>query len=75
VAGLEVDFHWPRRRLVVEVDGFAFHSTRMAFERDRERDAILAAAGFRSLRFSHRQVTTQPITVVRALRTGPPRSS
>jgi very-short-patch-repair endonuclease len=47
----------------------------MAFERDRERDAILAAAGFRSLRFSHRQVTTQPITVVRALRTGPPRSS
>ncbi len=25
VEGLEVDFHWPDRDLVVEVDGFAFH--------------------------------------------------
>lgn len=70
VAGLEVDFHWPRRRLVIEVDGFAFHRTRAAFERDRERDAILAAAGIRVLRFSHRQVTLRPVEVAAALRSG-----
>jgi hypothetical protein len=68
VRGLEVDFHWPRRRLVVEVDGWAFHRTRRAFERDRERDAVLAAGGVRVLRFTHRQVTREPALVVAALR-------
>jgi len=29
---------------VVEVDGYAFQSSRSAFERDRRRDAELAAA-------------------------------
>ena len=68
VCGLEVDFHWPRRRLVVEVDGWTFHRTRRAFERDRERDAILAAGGIRVLRFTHRQVTREPALVAAALR-------
>jgi hypothetical protein len=31
----EVDFLWPDHRLVVEVDGYAFHSHRGSFERDR----------------------------------------
>ena len=39
VAGYEVDFLWREQRLVVEVDGFAFHSSREAFERDRRKDA------------------------------------
>ena len=50
VAGLEVDFYWPRLKLVVEVDGSAFHRTRAAFERDRRRDTRLATAGVRVLR-------------------------
>ncbi len=41
----EVDFLWPDRRLIVETDGHATHGTRVAFERDRERDARLMAAG------------------------------
>lgn len=57
VAGLEVDFLWPEVRLVAETDGFATHGTRAAFERDRERDARLALAGFAVRRFTHRQVT------------------
>lgn len=68
VAGLEVDFHWPGRRLVIEVDGYAYHRSRAAFERDRERDAILAAAGRRVLRFSARQIAERPDEVLRALR-------
>jgi very-short-patch-repair endonuclease len=67
VAGFEVDFYWPRRRVAVEVDGYAFHRTRAAFERDRARDAALAAGGVRVLRFSHRQLTTRPQEVARAL--------
>ena len=41
--------------LYLEIDGFAFHSGREAFERDRARDAALALVGKR-LRVSARQV-------------------
>ena len=70
VAGLEVDAVWPDRRLVVELDGHAFHRTTAAFERDRERDATLALAGFRVVRFTYRRLDTEPEAVagiVRAL--------
>lgn len=42
--------------LYLEIDGFAYHSGRAAFERDRARDAGLALAGGRRLRVSARQV-------------------
>ncbi len=67
VLDIEVDFHWPQHGLVVEVDGFAFHRTRRAFERDRERDALLAAAGWTTHRFTRTQVLDRPHEVVRAL--------
>jgi very-short-patch-repair endonuclease/predicted transcriptional regulator of viral defense system len=60
VAGLRVDFLFAASRLVVETDGYRYHRTRRAFERDRERDAILARAGYRVLRFTHRQLTREP---------------
>jgi very-short-patch-repair endonuclease len=56
----QVDFAWPKRRLVVETDGFAFHSTRSAFERDRERDRILLSHGWRVARLTARQLGRQP---------------
>jgi very-short-patch-repair endonuclease len=68
VAGLEVDLAFAARRLVVEVNGYRFHRTRKAFERDRERGAILAAAGYRVLRFSYQQVASRPESVAAALR-------
>ena len=60
VAGLEVDFFWPHHHLVVETDGHAYHRSRAAQERDREREAILARAGIRTHRFTCRQVTRDP---------------
>jgi very-short-patch-repair endonuclease len=60
LAGHEVDAHFPAARLVVEVDGYAFHSSRAAFERDRRRDAELQARGYRVLRLSWRQLTAEP---------------
>jgi len=50
-----VDFLFGER-LIVEVDGAAFHAGIGAFEADRERDAILSARGYRVLRFSYHQV-------------------
>ena len=63
VAGLRVDFLFAASRLVVETDGYRYHRTRRAFERDRERDGILARAGYRTLRFTHRQLTREPAMV------------
>jgi hypothetical protein len=68
VAGLEVDFVWRAQRVVVELDGWAFHRTRHAFERDRERDQALAREGFAVLRFTHRQVTERAWDVARTVR-------
>jgi very-short-patch-repair endonuclease len=64
VAGHEVDFHWPDHDLVVEVDGYAFHSTRRAFERDRRRDADLRRAGCAVQRVSYAQITREPLLLV-----------
>ncbi len=60
VLGMEVDFYWPHRQLVVEVDGKAFHTSPRAFERDRARDAELASVGIRVVRVTWLQLTTQP---------------
>lgn len=68
VAGYEVDAVWPDQRLVVELDGHAFHRTRAAFERDRIRDAALQLAGFRVLRFTYRRIEAEPTAVVESVR-------
>jgi very-short-patch-repair endonuclease len=62
-ANLEVDFLFPHHRLAIETDSWEFHRTRQAFERDRKRDATLTRAGYRTLRFTHRQVSDEPATV------------
>jgi very-short-patch-repair endonuclease len=67
VGGWEVDFCWPVDRLVVEIDGFTFHSSRRSFERDRARDAALAAQGFRVIRVTWRQLVDAPEAVIARL--------
>lgn len=54
------DFVWRRNRLVVELDGHAFHSTAAAFERDRARDRALNAEGWRVVRVTWRQLHDEP---------------
>ncbi len=67
VHGYEVDLLWRQQRLIVEIDGFRYHSTRRAFERDRARDAALQAAGYRVVRLTWRQITHEPPAVVAQL--------
>jgi very-short-patch-repair endonuclease len=64
VGSYEVDMLWRRERLVVEVDGYAFHSTRAAFERDRARDADLQTRGLRVLRVTWTQIRDEPEAVL-----------
>jgi very-short-patch-repair endonuclease len=58
--GYEVDFLWRQAGLVVEVDGFAYHSSPHRFERDRQRDGQLLARGFRVVRVTWRQIVDEP---------------
>jgi very-short-patch-repair endonuclease len=55
IARMRVDF-LIGERLVVEVDGAAYHVDPDRFEADRRRDAQLSRLGYRVLRFSYRQV-------------------
>lgn len=58
--GYEVDFLWRAQRRVIEVDGYAYHSTRQAATRDRRKDNDLELAGFPVTRFTGDQVTNEP---------------
>ena len=67
---VEVDFLWRDERVVVETDGYRFHSSRRAFTRDRQRDRALDRAGFRHARFTWDEVVSGDARVdaeVRAL--------
>jgi very-short-patch-repair endonuclease len=68
VEGFQVDAVWRRRRVVVELDGWTDHGTRRGFEEDRERDALLTAAGWRVVRLTHRQVVRRPDRAIETLR-------
>ena len=63
-----VDFLWRRQRLVVEVDGWAAHRGRQAFEDDHQRDLDLRARGLLVLRFTARQVEHDPAVVAATVR-------
>ncbi len=51
-----VDFLWEEAMAVVETDGRETHETPTAFQSDRRRDQFLAAAGYRVLRVTWRQI-------------------
>lgn len=67
VAGYELDFFWQGEGVAVEVDGFAYHSSRHRFEGDRRRDAELAARGIQVVRVTWRQLVDEPWAVLAAI--------
>jgi hypothetical protein len=48
-------------KIVVECDGFAYHSNKKTFTTDRQRDRALRAAGYDVLRFSGSEIHRDPI--------------
>ena len=79
LAGLEVDALWAGAKLVIEIDGRAWHGDARAFEHDRLRDSALAAAGYRVMRVTWEQLTRAPnallVRLARALYAGAGASS
>jgi very-short-patch-repair endonuclease len=67
VAGKEVDFLFADAHLIVETDSWRYHKTRSAFEDDRARDVLTTTAGYRTLRFTDRQLERHPQTVAAAI--------
>jgi very-short-patch-repair endonuclease len=63
-----IDFAYPEHGLALEADGFEFHSDRATFEKDRVRNARLAAQGWRVLPVTWRQLDEQPIRVLARIR-------
>lgn len=62
------DFAWPKQRLIVEIDGYAYHSAVGAFRKDRQRQNALVLGGWRVLRFTATDVLTQPTKVIAEVR-------
>jgi very-short-patch-repair endonuclease len=60
----ELDFFWPEHRLVVEIDGYGFHSGPRAFHRDHEKDLALADARLDVRRYTRHHVVEQPASVL-----------
>ena len=52
-------------QLILEADGRTFHTKRSDFERDRERDNLAVAHGYRVMRFTYRAIKSDPDAVLR----------
>ncbi len=64
IEGREVDFRVCGTPIILECDGWAHHGAdRAGFERDRERDADLIAAGWIIVRFTYRAITSTPTLI------------
>ncbi len=64
LAGFRVDFLWRRERVVFEIDGYRFHTSRSSFDRDRRKDLALKQAGYDPNRVSRDQVKYEPLLVL-----------
>jgi very-short-patch-repair endonuclease len=59
-----VDFIWHAERVIVEVDGWEAHRTRVAFQDDRSATNALQLAGYLVLRFTYEDVIHRSALVV-----------
>ncbi|CAN5193601.1 DUF559 domain-containing protein [soil metagenome] len=63
-----VDFYYRRLRLIIEIDGEAFHTSKLDRELDSRRDCALRAAGFEVLRIKEHLLRGQPEEVIAKVR-------
>jgi hypothetical protein len=66
--GRRVDCSWPAHRLTVELDGYRYHQSRHAWERDRQREREARARGDEFRRFTHTDVVEDPRYMLSELR-------
>ena len=64
----EVDFRFIRERLVIEIDGWAWHHQHDRFQNDRTKQNALSIARWQVLRFTWFDLTERPERVVEEVR-------
>jgi very-short-patch-repair endonuclease len=69
VVRARIDVAFPDLRIAIEVDGFAYHSDRERFQRDRSRQNLLVGLGWTVLRFTWDDVTLRPDEVLAVIAT------
>ena len=64
----EIDALWGRERVALELDSRGVHGTKKKFESDRQRDRILVAEGWKTMRITWRQMQEEPEAIVADLK-------
>jgi very-short-patch-repair endonuclease len=64
----QIDALWEEERVAVELDSRSVHGTNRSFESDKQRDRILLAEGWRTMRVTWRQLRDEPDEVAADLR-------
>lgn len=64
--GIRADIYFwipskPRIKIVVECDGFQYHSSKEAFKKDRQRDRAFQARGYEVLRYTGSEIFNDPV--------------
>jgi very-short-patch-repair endonuclease len=67
VGRYRVDFLWRAQRLIVEVDGYAYHRGPQAMRDDNDRDLELELLGFRVIRIDGSRIADDPAGVAAAV--------
>lgn len=60
VEGHLVDFLWSKQKVIVETDSWSHHGDPLAFEKDRQRDVELIAAGYDVHRTTYKMLERDP---------------
>lgn len=63
-----VDFVWRGGKVVVEIDGYYWHSSRFQFSFDRRRDYELLISGYRVMRIPHDELLSNPSLALEKIR-------
>jgi very-short-patch-repair endonuclease len=64
VGGYKVDVGFPKQKVAIEVDGWAFHNDPEVFVKDRNRQNKIALLGWKVLRFTWLDLTEYPERVI-----------
>jgi very-short-patch-repair endonuclease len=68
VGGYRVDVGFPKQKVAIEADGWAFHSDHEVFHKDRKRQNAIALLGWQVLRFTWLDLTEYPQRVIAEIR-------
>ncbi len=68
VGRYKVDVGFPKAKVAIEVDGWAFHSSQEDFQVDRERQNYISLLGWQVLRFTWLDLTEYPQRVLTVIR-------